>query len=819
FSYQVKDSAGNTVTNTITVNATDDAPVAAPDTNSLISGQTVGADVESNDKAGADGYAAAGGVVGVATGTDTTTALSSGVGSVIHGTYGDLTLQANGSYTYTAKPDVNGVDHFVYTIADSDGSTSTTTLDVTVNASNLAATPDTVTVSEAGLPVVGSLAGNGSNVTSGATLVGHASGGVGADTYSLVGGTVVAGGTTLTGGHGTIVLHSDGTFTYTLTSPVINGAASEQADTFSYQVKDSAGNTVTNTITVNATDDAPQILSIQNAVMPNVTDTDAHGTWQPVFGADGPSTTTTAIGIAMGADPAGEHYSITSSGSPSLTGEQINKVTVTPSTGAAYTFYEYTHYDAATHSSEMFAYQTLTGAQTGLASNQFFTLTMAVDGTYDFHLASNQLQTAATISSSSIPPGNNTWVEGVGTNYTGGSGAPPSGYDLLVQGGTGYSVTSNGLGGYQSTIGTVGTINSNKNAFGVNNAFLDGGEVVDFRFGTPQLQAQFGIDKPPTGESFQIYIWDSSHTHYLTETLSGNNVATFTVDTAHWVGTGTNNPAAYNSFIATYGGFSDLTIVNTGTASVGITSVNYNEKVTVSDTTLTFAPTITDGDGDTASSASNLTVSLIGSHTGSGYQLSGANDVFAASANGHDTFTGTGTNDTVDFSNAAGPVQVNLLTHIYGGAALGDTLTGIENLIGSSYNGDNLVGDANANTLIAGSGQTTMTGGTGADTFVINAATWTSHGSIHDLIADYHSVEGDIVDLSKVLDAVFGGGQDKTQSDGSLSAHSDGTDVHVYVTHGGPAVEVATLTVNPGISNTMNIMYDDAHHATTVNVA
>ncbi|MGX8009504.1 Ig-like domain-containing protein [Mesorhizobium sp. ORM8.1] len=796
FTYQVKDSVGNTTTNTITVNALDDAPVAAPDTNSLISGQTVGANVESNDKSGADGYAAGGGVVGVAAGTNTATALSSGVGSVIHGTYGDLTLSADGSYSYVAKPNVGGVDNFVYTIKDGDGNTSTTTLAITVNASGLAATPDTVTVNEAGLPVVGSLAGNGSNVTSGATLVGHASGGVGADTYSLVGSG--------TGTHGTIILNSNGTFTYTLTSPVINGSSSELADTFTYQVKDSVGNTTTNTITVNALDDVPQILSIQSAVMPNVSNTDAHGSWQPIFGADGPSAAT-AIGIAMGTAPAGETYAFSNNVGTSATSEQINKVTVTPTTGAAYTFYEYTHYDATTHSSEMFAYQTLAGAQSGLASDQFFTLTMATDGTYDFHLASNQLQASASTDLTSISAGHSGWAEVNGTTSSTGSGTPPSGYDVLIQGGTNYIPASDTF--------TLGYVNSNNHSFGVNNANFDNGEVVGFKFGTAQIYASFGVYSPTSTDSFQVYIWDSSHTHSLTETLTGN-AATFIVDAAHWTGTGAT--AAFNSFVATYGGFSEMDVVNTGT-TVGLTSVSYNEKVTVTDTSLTFAPTITDGDGDIASSASNLSVSLVGTHTAPGYQLSGTNDVFAASANGHDTFTGNGTNDTVDFSNAAGSVQVNLLTHIYGGAATGDTLTGIENLIGSSHDGDILVGDANANTLIAGSGQTNMTGGAGADTFVINAATWT-HVGIHDLIADYHSGEGDIVDLSKVLDAVFGGSQTQTQALGSLSATNDGTNIHIDVTHGGSTVEVATLTAYSGISHTINIVYDDAHHAASVAV-
>ena len=51
-----------------------------------------------------------------------------------------------------------------------------------------------------------------------------------------------------------------------------------------------------------------------------------------------------------------------------------------------------------------------------------------------------------------------------------------------------------------------------------------------------------------------------------------------------------------------------------------------------------------------------------------------------------------------------------------------DTLTGIENLIGSAYD-DTLTGDANANTLTGGDGNDTLVGGAGSDTAAYNLAT------------------------------------------------------------------------------------------------
>src|SRR6185436_16809587 len=82
--------------------------------------------VLSNDVLGADGAAAGGAVTGVQAGSNTSSAVSGGVGSPIVETYGTLTLGADGSYVYTANPNSvtsNQVDHFVYTITDGDGDT------------------------------------------------------------------------------------------------------------------------------------------------------------------------------------------------------------------------------------------------------------------------------------------------------------------------------------------------------------------------------------------------------------------------------------------------------------------------------------------------------------------------------------------------------------------------------------------------------------------------------------------------------------------------------------------------------------------------
>ncbi len=116
----------------------DDGPSAVANTGNVNEGAlltvTAAAGVLANDAAGADGFAASGGVVGArAAGGDTTTAVITGAGTDITGLHGTLHLNADGSYTYQSTAhsiNANTTDVFVYTIKDGDGDLSTTTLTI-----------------------------------------------------------------------------------------------------------------------------------------------------------------------------------------------------------------------------------------------------------------------------------------------------------------------------------------------------------------------------------------------------------------------------------------------------------------------------------------------------------------------------------------------------------------------------------------------------------------------------------------------------------------------------------------------------------------
>ncbi|VVN48760.1 hypothetical protein PS619_06128 [Pseudomonas fluorescens] len=278
FNVVATDTDGSTANGQINVNIVDDLPSAHPDAASVAEGGTVSGNVLNNDIGGADGPAVTGAVVGVRAGADTSTSAIGGLNSNINGTYGYLTLDANGNAVYHSNPNVvNGpgaVDVFTYTVRDSDGDESTTTITIDVANSKLCATSDTdVTVYEKALDLTkdgadlapGTVTGSdptNTGETASGTLVGSVTGAVGAISYALVGSA--------TGNYGQIVLNPNGTYTYTLTSPAsttphADDGANSLSETFTYQATDSLGNIVTSTIVVNIVDDVPKAVNDSNA--------------------------------------------------------------------------------------------------------------------------------------------------------------------------------------------------------------------------------------------------------------------------------------------------------------------------------------------------------------------------------------------------------------------------------------------------------------------------------------------------------------------------------------------------------------------------
>ncbi|CDX60932.1 Hemolysin-type calcium-binding region (fragment) [Mesorhizobium plurifarium] len=384
----------------------------------------------------------------------------------------------------------------------------------------------------------------------------------------------------------------------------------------------------------------------------------------------------------------------------------------------------------------------------------YFTLAMKADGTYTFEVI-NPVPTVVVTDTTSL-------AASLGGNnnslyleqITVKNHLSPPHTDILFTGNSGWNGTS---------LGSATTVNSNSNGLGIGTGqTMDHNESITLKF----LQGD-GDNNSSTHSTTPVGM-----DHVTINFLQGSNGAQMTgsyaVDVITYDQSGTaHNLGSMNivngildlSPSSLIYGVSIVNIGNTGLIVAGTTTSVTTSIENPSDVGLHFNVNIADGDGD---------------------QTSHGFDIIVDANDGHQA-----------------------------------TLTG-----DASYDPNILSGGPGDDILIAAPGNNTMTGGDGADTFVINADTWNKNGSIHDLITDYHydNGNGDIVDLSKVLDDVFGGTPTLQQATDSIKATSDGTSIHIDVIQGSSSVEVATLTAYSGISDTIKIVYDDSHNATNVHV-
>ena len=107
---------------------------------------------------------------------------------------------------------------------------------------------------------------------------------------------------------------------------------------------------------------------------------------------------------------------------------------------------------------------------------------------------------------------------------------------------------------------------------------------------------------------------------------------------------------------------------------------------------------------------------VLRSKDGNDTLLGGAGNDTLDGGSGADIITGGAGQDAVDYSNSAVPVRINLLASIqFAGQAQGDTLSGIEDILGSVGN-DTIDGNAFANLIEGRAGGDSLNGGAGNDT-------------------------------------------------------------------------------------------------------
>ncbi|WP_374663339.1 tandem-95 repeat protein [Ramlibacter sp.] len=216
FSYTVTDGelVSNVATVTIGVSAVNDAPTLADQSHTV---------AEDGDLAGS--------LLASAADIDSVVLTA----AVIDGpTHGKVTVSADGTFSYKPHANYNGPDSFTYTVTDGDLSSGVATVTITVTPVNDAPTTgdQSMSVAEDGV-LAGNLLAAAADIDS-----------------SALTGSIVSGPT-----RGTVMLHSDGTFTYRPTADY-NGP-----DSFTYTVTDGelVSNVATVTIGVTAVNDAPTL--------------------------------------------------------------------------------------------------------------------------------------------------------------------------------------------------------------------------------------------------------------------------------------------------------------------------------------------------------------------------------------------------------------------------------------------------------------------------------------------------------------------------------------------------------------------------------
>jgi VCBS repeat-containing protein len=330
FSVVVTDSDGDQASATLTVNIVDDVPTARNDTDltdfntHVATGNVItGADTTSGS-AGADTVGADNAQITGIAGTGGSDTTADGAGNfTVAGQFGTLTINEDGSYTYTESGNAPGgsVDTFTYTLTDGDGDTSTATLTITNPDHVPMVTPNALVQTDDDALANGNPGGIGDgpdavNLTG--TLSG--SGGDGQLTFDLVTTGAPTGFSYVDGPNGSVLVQqvqdgqtvtvltitvdaSTGAYTVTQNAPVDHAAGGNEnnADfTISYTVTDVDGDNATGALNIQVNDDTPVVtLADINTPILTVDETDLAtnatssfaSSFAVSFGADGPATT------------------------------------------------------------------------------------------------------------------------------------------------------------------------------------------------------------------------------------------------------------------------------------------------------------------------------------------------------------------------------------------------------------------------------------------------------------------------------------------------------------------------------------------------
>ncbi|MCX4187349.1 type I secretion C-terminal target domain-containing protein, partial [Methylophaga sp. OBS4] len=615
---------------------------------------------------------------------------------------GSLTINANGTYTFTPEADYNGdVPVATYTVTDGTD-TNDSTLTITINPVNDSpqVTTDSVIISEEGLlgaipdaegeeDATNDASANGQVTATdadgdGDTLTytldtppaGLTSGGVGL-TWDGVGTN------TLTGSVGAttiivITIGSDGAWTATLEGPLDHDDASIEDDlTFTVGVKVSDSTVdVNDTLSITVEDDSPIISHVESTVVDNTAST-FNGVWNYLAGADGLADS--GINPSLISNP-----------------DLIDHWSTTDISGGV----------------ELTAY--LDAGETEV----FFILTMKEDGTYTFELVTPNPSTTITetVSLSGSVGGNS--AELYAEQIADAKGNPDPVTDIKFTSHLGWTSGAN--------LGTPDTVNTNNNGIGAGSGA--GGLRVT---GTESLTLEFLVgDADTDGDTHPTTAQGVDEVKLTFDVTKGDGTTDLHIITYDEFGSVLDE---YDTAVAN-GGI--ITVTNTGEPIYAVTVVNSDtdggqffisgSETTITETTLPddlqldFNVETVDGDGDTATYDFTIAIDTDGSLTGTSGDdailgtdgddiiIGGLGDDILTGGLGADAFTwndgDTGTDEVTDFNTSEGDV-LNLadLLDPTGALDIGGTHS-LDNYLKASFDDDSNTttievytnGDANA---------------------------------------------------------------------------------------------------------------------------
>ncbi|GAT63464.1 Ig-like domain-containing protein, partial [Paludibacter jiangxiensis] len=307
--YMISDGVGGTASAKliITVTAVNDAPVARPDVYTTPEDTPVSGNVLANDSdVDGDPLSVANIVVGEKV---YTTPASVNVSST-----GTLVAAANGAFTFTPALNFNGKVPTVFYRATDGSAVVSSTLDITVTAANdnPVANADVKSTPE-DTPLNDNVLTNDADVDGDPLTV----------TGFTIGGTAYSAGATATmTGIGTIIINTNGSYTFT---PMANYNGSVPVIT--YNISDGNGGTASGTLTITVTSVSdPPVAVNDNVTMIQNTSTTINVLSNDSFGPDGPSTTAiTATSAAHGT------VTVNNGGTPNNPTD--DKIVYTPTTG------------------------------------------------------------------------------------------------------------------------------------------------------------------------------------------------------------------------------------------------------------------------------------------------------------------------------------------------------------------------------------------------------------------------------------------------------------------------------------------------------